>query len=603
MIIYRNSLELLMTLIDDQATFDQLPWYDCSSRFCAVELPFVDKQLWVNGEPETLLLGWCGTCWNESGKRGRYVCTRCALREPASPEAGEWEILICRYCGEPLGQGKEVVKLDTATFRIADGLRSPYSSPDDENQVISSDVWWSLYQHGIKQGWVTTSGLRDAKRVKEEKRQGAAWPLSLLHEELVRCRAASYVAGEARCLLEVSKILIELGRQTEALGHLEQAEPLLQEVGNVSLLRDALILEAWAQRAVRAKPNERIKVLDEAIALCRQAFTEKNLQYNKGFAFLLKERAIVLLVDNQPVAAAEATRQFPEGWKLLRKHAEQMHQQNREQLRLPRHSPDVSWDEEILNQFRKTHDVWGCPKGHKLVRTSGVVTFPRGKDRSHTLCLECGRRFILLNRYYSVTASVPDLRPPGLLEVADWNQATKATPDQVEWLNLALVLRDGGQPASAIKLQRRVLEEWEQTLGATTLKFAMSLNLLGRVLQERDEHQAALGLFERANKICRRIGESGEELLANCLNNQGCSLLCLLRDKEAEAKLQQACKVRPKSPNAYYWLAKLHARRGPEFVEMEKKNWEAYVANVVTSHPRRREARLRLVELASGVGT
>jgi len=211
----------------------------------------------------------------------------------------------------------------------------------------------------------------------------------------------------------------------------------------------------------------------------------------------------------------------------------------------------------------------------------------------------------LLNRYYSVSATVPDILPPTLLEVGDWNHAmeeqagwNQATEKEVEQLNLALVFGDRGQLAAASEMQSRVLDEWEEKIGSTTLPFAIALNLLGRVLQDRNEHRSALDLFERAARICHSLGDAGKQLLANCLNNQGCSLLCLRLERKAITRLRKACRLSPQSPNPYYWLAKLYGRRGAEAVKLEEKAWRTYLRKGVTSHARGQEARLRLAEIA-----
>src|SRR5829696_3099371 len=92
----------------------QMPVKECGGLFCGGSAPSTTEQIVCDaGEPPDVV-GWCGFC-------KRYVCGRCALRQPAAELESGRARLACRYCGVPLGTGRGAF---LATARSSD-------APDD----------------------------------------------------------------------------------------------------------------------------------------------------------------------------------------------------------------------------------------------------------------------------------------------------------------------------------------------------------------------------------------------------------------------------------------------------------------------------------------
>jgi hypothetical protein len=269
--------------IDHKKSFDKLPWYRCEGLFCSMYAPFAKERILFSGTPGVELIAWCGECRN---KRGRYICTQCALREGVANEEAGWQMLVCRYCGTPLGKGEEVRR-----FCELDGVEFDASKADqsslDEIQPIPQRAWGQLYQHAIKTGLVTTSGMQQALLAKAAGDNSRS--LLLLNEELDRCRLVDYQAGIGRCLLEMGRIFLLTDGHGESLKYLDQAEPILRECTNKKLLRECLGCKVWLQKFTNAPSAERLAVLNEAIKLYREALTQGIIQSEEALEFLTKE--------------------------------------------------------------------------------------------------------------------------------------------------------------------------------------------------------------------------------------------------------------------------------------------------------------------------
>jgi tetratricopeptide (TPR) repeat protein/DNA-directed RNA polymerase subunit RPC12/RpoP len=541
-----------------------------------------------------MLIGWCGGCGFQEGKQGRYICTRCALRESVDDIEAGWQRLVCRYCGTRLGKVEEVIRLSELEFSAFDPQETDQRSPNEITPIPGS-AWWSLYQHGISSGLIITSGMQQALRAND--RGDSSRALVLLNEELNRCKSVDFQAGIGRCLLEIGKLSIEAVKPDEALGVINEAEPLLRQSRNDKLLRECLGYKMWLQKATHASADERLTVLNEVLKLYFEAQARGMIRYDQAIELFLKERIGLLLEGSNLIDAIADLRKLPDGVSILRKMAEQVHEDNEQKNRLPRHAADVAWDEDLLDKMRSTQDVWGCPEGCETPGTYGMVGAPRQTDGSGVLCPLCGARYILLNGYYSLTAGVPDFMNAKLVEPDSLHQVPA---DTVEVFNHSLVVREGGDPETADRLQQLVVSEWEDLLGSHSPEFALSLSMVGGSLLFRDEHSKALSLFERVVDICEQSLERQSELLASCLNNIGISLASLRNLPRAEEVLRRACELNPALPNPYYWLARLYAgRHRSDNTELEEAAWKFYVDRTPSSLLRGEEAFLRLIEFAS----
>lgn len=579
-----------MTQSDIEPSLHELPWYKCESLFCSAYAPFVNRPILIHGVPKARLIGWCPDC---SEKRGRYICTRCALRERQSEENAEWQKLICRYCGTPLGNDEDVFRLDESGYGDIDSSPSEQSS-NDEMPPIPERAWWALYQHAIRSGLIETSGLQNALHVKESGNHSDA--LILFNKELNRCRSVGYRTGMGRCLLEIGKLFLETDRPDEGLENISMAEPLLRESRNDKLLRECLGYKMWLQKTTNAAPAERLPVLNEVIKLYDEAHARGMRQYTQAIELFVKERIGIYFESNKVVEAMVDLRRFPDGIILMRQMAQQMHDNNQRNNRLPKHAADVMWDEELLDSMRGSQDVWGCPRGCRLQATYGIVGLPRGSAGGRMPCLVCGNQYILLNNYYSFTAGVPDFMASNLLEP---DQLKSVPADTIEVINNSFALREAGDLVAADQLQQLVIAEWEALLGCDSSEFALSLSIVGGTLLFRNEHTRAIALFERVIGICQKIPESQSELLASCFNNIGISLASLRDIQKAEEALKEACVLNPTLPNPYYWLAKIYANENAsEYAEREANAWQSYVDRHPISLPRKEEALLRLIKFA-----
>lgn len=580
-----------MTQTEHKQSFSELPWYKCEGLFCSAYAPFVDKRILIRGVPEIRVIGWCSDCGR---KRGRYICTKCALPESISDVESGWQRLVCRYCGTPLGKVKEVFWLSEMEVAAFDSAEISQLSPD-EISPIPDGAWWALYQHAIRSGLIETTGIQQALLARDGGDNSRA--LVLFDEELNRCRSADYQVGIGRCLLEKGMLLLAADRTYEALEHVNEAEPLLRECGNDKLLRECLGYRMWLQKTTLAPPDERLTVLNEVIKLYRETQAQGMIQYDQAIELFTKERIALYLESNNLVDAMPDLRRLPQAATLLRQMADQLHQRNQQKNRLPKHAAEVKWDEDLLDQLRTAQDAWGCPRGCKPPGTYGIVSMPRGTDGSRMPCLLCGTQYILLNNYYELTASVPDFMDSRLVE-ADY--LTSVPLDTVEVFNHSLVLRESGDIEPADRLQQLVIAELEDLLGCHSPEFALALGLLGGSLLFRDEHDPALSLFQRAVQICEQSQESHSELLAKCLNNMGISLACLRNLQKAEEVLRRACELKPDFPNPHYWLAKLYAKREKsEDSELEEAAWQSYIDRTPTSLSKGEEAFSRLIGFAS----
>jgi tetratricopeptide (TPR) repeat protein len=215
-------------------------------------------------------------------------------------------------------------------------------------------------------------------------------------------------------------------------------------------------------------------------------------------------------------------------------------------------------------------------------------------EKKPTQCKACGSKYVLLDRYDKVCASLPDVAATATVEADYW---TSATDIEIEEINLSLVLREHGQPEQAEQLQQRILLAWEERLGDDTIELATALNLLARVLQERQHHEAALTLLQRVVRICEQYTVDANDLLSPALNNLGVSLLCLGREQEAEDILIRLSRLVPSFANPHFWLAKLYSTRGAEAVALEEAHLNAYLDLNGENSARRQDALLRLTEI------
>ena len=571
---------------NDVSPIGNLPWQRCEERYCTALGPYTERRMLSDDRSSIALVGWCDSC-------KRCVCTQCALPvqvQPAGPN-----VLTCRKCGLPLGTGSEELRIDAISPDCASGeMRSKENR--DRIAKVPPTVWGEIVLELARRGIIPTTRMRAAHEAREQENFDRA--KALLEEERDACLRAGYRPGEGRCEHELGVVLLLSKRPTEALKCLDRAESILRECGNEKLLLQCLAMKSSAQKETDADSSARLKVLTEAIDLHEKARDRGMTQFKQALELLRQERIQVLLSSNNLENALQDIRQLPEAIRILRGMAEAQNDANKQSNRLPRFSLKADWDEEALDSLRETQDVWGCPNGCAIQGTMGFIGMPKGSPGARIPCLLCGSKFVLLNDYCRLAAIVPDWPEPGLLEP---QYLPAVRPDSIELLNLSLVLRNAGSIEHAVTVQERIIAEWEHELGSASPEFAHAICLLGRILQDRNEHKEALKLFRRAVEVSEAREDDDSGLLPSNLNNAGLSLACMREYQEAEELLRRAVHVAQGFANPCYWLAKLYQRRNaPGDEEKEQQAWRDYLGADPANDQRRSEAQERLAEIEAG---
>ncbi len=109
--------------------------------------------------------------------------------------------------------------------------------------------------------------------------------------------------------------------------------------------------------------------------------------------------------------------------------------------------------------------------------------------------------------------------------------------------NLGLLLLKLGERDRAAELLESVLVEREAKLGDHP-DTALSLNNLGQVYAEFDDHAGALELFERAVSVARRVGGHSQLDTADYLTNRGVTLHALGDPTAARESLAEALAIK-----------------------------------------------------------